>query len=111
MVKILGLAFYGSMAASHRVRLGQYRKGLLAEGIDLQIQSLFNNDYLQYRFRGDRRPIGTVVKSCLERLHLLFDEQRFDAAIVHCELFPLAPGWLECLALRIPYIYDFDDAF
>ena len=110
MVNILGLALYGPMAASHRVRLGQYRKGLLAEGIDLQIQSLLTNDYLRSRFRGDRRPVGAVLESCIERLHLLLDKRRFDAAIVHCELFPLTPGWLERSALRIPYIYDFDDA-
>lgn len=111
MVNILGLALYGPMAASHRVRLGQYRKGLLAEGIDLQIHSLLNDDYLRHRYQDDRRPIRTVLKSCSERLQLLFDKRRFDAAIVHCELFPLAPGWLELSVLQVPYIYDFDDAF
>lgn len=111
MIKILGLALYGPMAASHRVRLGQYRKGLLAEGIDLQVQSLLGNDYLQSRFQGGRRPFLPVLNAALERVRLLLSKRRFDAAIVHCELFPLAPGWLERAALRIPYIYDFDDAF
>lgn len=111
MVKILGLALYGSTAASHRVRLAQYRRGLLAEGIDLQIHSLLGNRYLQYRFNGYHLPIGAVIRSYVERLFHLLDKQRFDAALVHCELFPLAPSWLESLVLRIPYIYDFDDAF
>lgn len=111
MINILGLALYGPLAASHRVRLGQYRKGLLAEGIDLQVQSLLGNDYLQSRFQGGRRPIMPVLNAGLQRLRLLLNKRRFDAAIVHCELFPLAPGWLERAALRIPYIYDFDDAF
>lgn len=111
MINILGLALYGPMAASHRVRLGQYRKGLLAEGIDLQVQSLLGNDYLQSRFQGGRRPFLPVLNAGLERVRLLLNKRRFDAAIVHCELFPLAPGWLERAALRIPYIYDFDDAF
>lgn len=111
MINILGLALYGPMAASHRVRLGQYRKGLLAEGIDLQIQSLLGNDYLQSRFQGGRRPFLPVLNAGLERVRLLLNTRQFDAAIVHCELFPLAPGWLERAVLRIPYIYDFDDAF
>ncbi len=111
MINILGLALYGPIAASHRVRLGQYRKGLLEEGIDLHIQSLLGNDYLECRFRGDRRPIGTVLRAGVERLRLLLGRRRFDAAVVHCELFPLAPGWLERAVLRLPYIYDFDDAF
>lgn len=111
MINILGLALYGPMAASHRVRLGQYRKGFLDKGIDLNIQSLLGNDYLQSRFQGGRRPLMSVLNAGLERVQLLLSRQRFDAAIVHCELFPLAPGWLERAALRVPYIYDFDDAF
>lgn len=111
MINILGLALYGPMAASHRVRLGQYRNGLMDEGIDLHIQSLLGNDYLQSRFQGDRRLLMPVLNSGLERLQLLLRSRRFDAAIVHCELFPLAPGWLERASLRVPYIYDFDDAF
>ena len=32
-------------------------------------------------------------------------------AVVHCELFPFMPGWLERALIRKPYIYDIDDAF
>jgi glycosyltransferase involved in cell wall biosynthesis len=32
-------------------------------------------------------------------------------AIVQAELFPFLPGGIEARLLRIPYIYDFDDAF
>ena len=111
MINILGLALYGPLAASHRVRLGQYRKGLLALGVDLHVQSLLGNDYLQSRFRGGRVPFAPVLDAGVDRLRLLLSERRFDAAIVHCELFPLVPGWLERAVLRMPYIYDFDDAF
>jgi glycosyltransferase involved in cell wall biosynthesis len=111
MLNILGFALYGSIAASHRVRLGQYQKGLLAEGINLHVQSVLGNDYLQTRFQSGRRPYRSILNAGLERLRLLIGYRRFDAAIVHCELFPLVPGWLERAALRIPYIYDFDDAF
>lgn len=111
MIKILGLALYGPLAASHRVRLGQYRSGLLAAGIDLQVHSLLGNSYLQSRFQSGQRPVAPVITAGVERLRILLGRQRFGAAIVHCELFPLMPGWLERTLLRLPYIYDFDDAF
>ena len=86
MIKILGLALYGSMAASHRVRLGQYRKGLLAEGIDLHIQSLLGNDYLQSRFQGGRRLLMPVLNAGLERVQLLLSSRRFvSVSATHLE--------------------------
>jgi glycosyltransferase involved in cell wall biosynthesis len=66
---------------------------------------------LQSRFKNNRRPIAPVIAANVERLSLLLSRRRFDVAIVHCELFPLMPGWLERTLLRLPYIYDFDDAF
>jgi glycosyltransferase involved in cell wall biosynthesis len=111
MISVLGLALYGPLAASHRVRLAQYRKGLLEEGIDLRVHSLLGNDYLQSRFHGGRTPILSVLNAGFERVGLLLGSRRFDAAIVHCEAFPLVPGWLERTVFRVPYIYDFDDAF
>ncbi len=110
-IKVLGLALYGPLAASHRVRLGQYQKGLLAQGIQLEVQSLLDNNYLQRRFADGGRPVFSVLQAGLERLRLLLSKQTFDATIVHCELFPLAPSWLELATLTPPYIYDFDDAF
>ena len=68
MIKILGLALYGPMAASHRVRLGQYRSGLLNAGIDLQLHSLLDNNYLHRRFLNGQRPISPVIAACVERL-------------------------------------------
>jgi len=46
---ILGLSLYGPQAASHRVRLAQFQPGLAAAGIELQIQSLLGDAYLQRR--------------------------------------------------------------
>ena len=111
MKKILGLALYGPLAASNRVRLGQYREGLAKAGIDLRIQSLLGNDYLKARFEGKQRPIIEVLRSTLERTRILASKERFDLAIVHCELFPFLPALLERVLVRIPFVYDFDDAF
>ena len=110
-IKVLGLALYGSEAASHRVRLGQYVPGLRERGIDLQIHSLLDNAYVVRRFSGERAVIGDFLAGVWSRVRLLLDSDRFDAAIVHCELLPFFPAWLERQLLKIPYIYDFDDAF
>ena len=110
MIKVLGLALYGPLAASTRYRLEQYVPGLAKLGIDLQVRYLMSDDYLRARFNGTRVPIANLLKSGLARLADLSQMQKYNLAILHCELFPLLPGWVEKALLRKPYIYDFDDA-
>ena len=38
-------------------------------------------------------------------------QRDYDLAIINGELFPYLPGMLESRVLRLPYIYDLDDAF
>jgi glycosyltransferase involved in cell wall biosynthesis len=111
MTKILGLSLYGRQAASHRYRLGQYVPGLAQAGIDLQIQSLLDDEYLVRRFAGRPVPWGSVLQSAWQRLLVLIRSDGFEGAILQGELYPLMPGGLERLLLPKPYIYDFDDAF
>ena len=51
-MKILGLALYGPQAASHRVRLSQFKGVLGARGIDLTIQSLLDDEYIKKKYAG-----------------------------------------------------------
>jgi len=111
MIKVLGLALYGPLAASTRYRLCQYVPGLAKMGIDLQIRHLLGDDYLRARFKGGVLPIATMLKDGLARLGDLWGQNQYDAIILHCELVPLVPGWLERALMLKPYIYDFDDAF
>jgi glycosyltransferase involved in cell wall biosynthesis len=111
MIKVLGLALYGPMAASTRYRLGQYVPGLASLGIDLQIYHLLGDDYLRSRFNGLPLNLPSLVKAALARLADLWRHHEYDMVILHCELFPLAPGWMERALIRKPYIYDYDDAF
>lgn len=111
MIRALGLALYGQLAASTRYRLGQYVPGLRELGIDLQIRSLLGDDYLQRRFDGGPLPLGSMLRDSVSRLQQLREQKRFDAAIVYCEVFPLLPAVLERALLRLPYVYDMDDAF
>ncbi len=111
MIRVLGRSLYGPQAASHRVRLSQFQPGLAAAGIDLQIQSLLDNAYLQRSFNGRRPSLRALLAAYGRRLQALRQADRFDLAIVHCELLPFLPGWLERQLLTIPFIYDCDDAF
>jgi glycosyltransferase involved in cell wall biosynthesis len=111
VIKVLGLSLYGELAASHRYRLKQYTSVLLDYGIELEIFSLLNDDYLKRRFDGKRVSVGNIISSAISRLQVIANQDEYDCAIVHCELFPLMPSLLESKILKIPYIYDFDDAW
>jgi len=111
MIKVLGLALYGPLAASTRYRLCQYVPGLAAKGIDLQIRSLLSDEYLRARFNGHALPIIKMLKDGFARVGDLCKQYEYDAVIIHCELIPMMPGWLEKALVNKPYIYDFDDAF
>lgn len=111
MTKVLGLALYGPLAASTRYRLGQYVPGLADYGIDLQIRHLLGDVYLRRTFGGKSKPWLAMLQAGWARLGELRGQGGFDAMMLHCELFPLMPAWVERSLLRRPYVYDFDDAF
>ena len=111
MIRVLALSLYGPLAASHRVRLSQFQSGLAAAGIDMQIQSLLNDAYLKCMFSGRRPSPLNLLAAYVRRLQSVCKANRYDLLIVHCELLPFLPGWLERQFLKIPFIYDFDDAF
>ena len=95
MIKVIGLALYGPLAASHRYRLRQYKKGLYENGIDLKIFHLLGDDYLKIKFSGKRVPFNLLVRSGFNRLMDLLKREEFDLSILHCELFPFLPGMIE----------------
>lgn len=111
LIKVLGLALYGPLAASTRYRLGQYVTGLASSGIDLKICHFLGDDYLLERFHKGGWPLRAILRGACDRFADLINLKNHDLAILHCELFPLMPGWLERALIRRPYIYDFDDAF
>lgn len=111
LIRVLGLSLYGPQAASHRVRLSQFQAGLAAKAIQLEIQSLLGNVYLQRRFAGAKPSLRELIAAYSQRIYALRQARSFDLAIVYGELLPLLPGWLERQLLQIPFIYDCDDAF
>ena len=111
MIKVCGLTLYGAQAASTRYRLGQYVPGLKREGIDLRIIPLLRDGYIKLTFSGGKYGVKRLILDYVDRLTRLTRQRRYDLAIIHVELFPFLPGSIESRLLRIPYIYDFDDAF
>jgi glycosyltransferase involved in cell wall biosynthesis len=111
MIKVLGLALYGVQAASTRYRMAQYVPNLREEGIDLRVVPLLGDEYIKTTFRGERYSAKALIRDYIVRLACLAKQGTYDLAIVQVELFPLLPGVIESRLLRVPYIYDFDDAF
>jgi len=111
MIKVLVLSLYSPIAASTRYRFVQYIPHLKDKGIDLCIYPLLSNKYLDNKFKGRGIPFINVLFSFVKRLFVLSSQKNFDCAIIHCELFPFLPAWAEKILIKIPYIYDFDDAF
>ena len=111
MIKVLGLALYGQLAASNRYRIAQYAPGLANLGVDLQVHHLLGDEYLRARFSQSAFPIASVVKAGLSRLLDLWNKNDYEVVMLQCELIPFMPGWLERALIRKPYLYDLDDAF
>lgn len=110
MIKILGLSLYGQQSASTRCRLTQFGPGLRQHGIDLEVKALLGDDYICNAINGEAYPLWQIVVDYVGRALSLFNQHRYDLAILHRELFPFLPGAIESRLLRICYIYDFDDA-
>ena len=110
MTKVLGLALYGSLAASNRYRFGQYVDGLEKHGIDLQIRHLLSDEYLQARFNCQGLPFLSMLKDCWLRFLDLLNQNEYDLIMLQYELIPFMPKLIERILIQKPYIYDIDDA-
>jgi glycosyltransferase involved in cell wall biosynthesis len=111
MIRVLGLAMYGPLAASTRYRLGQYVEGLQQHGIALEVRHLLDDDYVSRRFSGRRVRLTGLLRAAARRVQDLRQQRRFDVSMLYCELMPLMPAVMESALLQLPYVYDFDDAF
>lgn len=101
---------YGALGASSRVRLLQFAPALRAAGVDVQVQSLLDDDYLRRKYAGSVSWTG-VARAYLKRLRATLTWTARDPIWVEKELWPWAPAWLERLVWRRrPVVLDYDDA-
>ncbi|MDE2579755.1 MAG: glycosyltransferase family 4 protein [Hyphomicrobiales bacterium] len=110
MIKALGFTLYGKKAASRRYRLDQYVAELAALGVDLQIDGLLDDEYLEQTYNGRKFSKLKLARAYAARIGRMRKLRDYDVCIVSGELFPLMPGQIEAAMLPIPYIYDFGDA-
>lgn len=111
-MEILLLPKYGRKAASCRYRFLQYIPYLESCGIKCTISPLFDDNYLEKKFRTGRNDIVDIVKAFVRRFITIWHSHKYDLIVIHCELFPYLPPLFEkYLTLRkIKYIFDYDDA-
>jgi|APSaa5957512576_1039674.scaffolds.fasta_scaffold01114_9 glycosyltransferase involved in cell wall biosynthesis len=111
MIRVLVLSLYSSVAASTRYRFIQFAPYLKKKDIGLCVHPLLSDKYLNHRFNNKSLPFSNIISSIIKRILILKNQNKYDCIILQYELFPFLPGWVERKLLKIPYIYDFDDAF
>lgn len=111
-MKILLLSRHGRLGASSRVRSYQYIPYLNQAGIQVTVEPLLDDVYLQ-SFNAGRSPQWShVFRAYMKRMIRLLTSSRFDLIWVEYELFPWLPAWFETLLdmAGIPFVVDYDDA-
>lgn len=110
-MKLLVLSKYGRKGASSRLRFMQYLPALKAAGIDAQVSSLLDDDYLQAIYSGVSGS-QYALRGYFRRLRDLLGTFVPDVIWLEKEAFPFAPHWLETrlLSRKVPVVSDFDDA-
>ncbi|MDH5369705.1 MAG: glycosyltransferase family 4 protein [Gammaproteobacteria bacterium] len=110
-MKVLLLSRYDRLGASSRVRSLQYIPYLNNNGINIEVEPLFSNEYITALYSGKPRWIK-VVFAYWHRLMVLVTVKKYDFIWLEKELFPFVPAGFERLLniFKIPYIVDYDDA-
>lgn len=111
-MKIALLTKYDDLAASTRLRFGQYQTHLEAAGFEVEARPLLSNDYLERLYAGQQRDVQEIIGRYCQRLFWLCSRPDVDIIWLHCEAFPWMPSFFE-RAVRWcgkPVIFDYDDA-
>lgn len=135
-MKILMLTRYGHLGASSRLRSLQYIPYLKKLGFEIEITSLFDDEYIQELYRIRRKNINElngktlytsqssvpisinekskkrIALSYVKRFKILLTSYNYDLLWIEKELFPWLPPLAEQVLrwVRIPYLIDIDDA-
>jgi len=112
MARVLLLARYGALGASSRVRSLQFLPCLEQHGLEVDVASLFDDDYVTRLYDGRRPRWTSVAASYGRRVLQLLARGRYDVVWVEKELFPWLPAWADLALLRggARLLVDYDDA-
>ena len=113
-IRVLALVTLPTLGAGNRLRIEQYAPSLRPHGIELDVSPFFDaaaHDVL-YRPRHLVAKALGVLRGFARRARDLWRARRYDLVLVYRESAPLGPPVVEALLgmLRVPYVYDFDDA-
>lgn len=108
-MKVLLLARYDRQGASSRLRTMQYLPYLADIGLEIQVESLFDTDYLEQMYKG-RRSTLTLTKSLLRRMYRM--REQADVIWLENEALPWFPWVIEkrFWPRSTPVVTDYDDA-
>ncbi len=111
-MKVTLLSKYSRRGASSRLRSLQYLPALEAAGIDVAVQPLFDDTYLQRLYAGEGRSAIRVAGRYAARARDLRRSADADLLWVEYEALPYMPHWLEhaLMPRGVPYVVDYDDA-
>jgi glycosyltransferase involved in cell wall biosynthesis len=111
-MKILLLSKYSRKGASTRLRSLQYLPFLEAEGFQITVTSLFDDQYLDQLYRQGKRAPLRMMMLYLRRLYVLLSVFRYDLIWIEKEIFPYMPAFAERVLhwLGKRYVVDYDDA-
>lgn len=110
--RILFLTKYTSAGASSRYRTFQFLPFLEHAGLKCDAAPLFDDSYVEMKYRSGRARTLHVARALARRLTDLLRVRQFDLLVIEYELLPYFPAWLERLLarLKVPYVVDYDDA-
>jgi glycosyltransferase involved in cell wall biosynthesis len=111
-MKVLLFSKYPRMGASSRLRSLQYLPFLEAQGVDVTVSNLFDEQYLARLYSTGGRSVWQTLMCYLSRLRALLTCGRYDVIWIEYELFPYFPALFERFLRMLgkPYVVDYDDA-
>ena len=109
--RLLFLTRYARSGASSRYRTFQYLPNLEKAGIYYEVSPLFDDEYLNSRYRSQsiwKHAVGVLLR----RFKSLLNVRQFDLIVIEYEILAYFPALFERLLKRIgvPYVVDYDDA-
>lgn len=110
--QMLLLTKYSRLGASSRYRSYQYLPGLKAAGFCCELSPLFDEAYLDHRYRFGRGSIMDLVRAFVRRCRTILSARHCDLAVIEYELLPYCPACFERLLgwMGVRYVVDYDDA-
>jgi len=110
--RLLFLTKHSRCGASSRYRTYQYLPYLEKAGFTCISSPLFDEAYLEHRYRTGGRAYSAVLQAFVRRVKALLSASSYDLVIIEKEILPYFPAlpefWLRWLG--VPYVVDYDDA-